>query len=175
MADSRNVPHPNLSHILCPNTDRFVWVSNKGFAGFKRQVDLLLDGCKDTAHVHITNILNNERSKAPASDEDKSSSEESEDSVSDHDTDKEDETDSVDRVSFELGRVEGAAGDEVNAASDVDAMIVDSEEYNSNDDTKTFEELCYELRQANDDIREAIRAGNGVSHVHVMLDINVTN
>jgi hypothetical protein len=175
MANSRNVPHPKLERILCPNADRFAWVSNRGFAGFKRQVDLLLDGREDTAHVHVTNILDNERSKAPASDEDKSSSEGSEDSVSNHDTDEEDETDSVDRVSFELGKAVGAAGDEANAISDVDAMIVDSPEHESDDDTKTFKELCYELRQANDYIREAIHTGNGVSHVHVMLDINITN
>lgn len=60
MAASKDIPHPNERRILYPNVSRFAWVPSQGFDRYKRQVDLMLDGNPDTAHVHVTNILQTE-------------------------------------------------------------------------------------------------------------------
>ena len=164
MEDSRSVPHPTLPRILCPNTERFAWVSNKGFAGFKRQVDLLLDGREDTAHVHVSNILDNEKerteSKAITTEEDESSSEEDESSSGD--SEDESVSDDVDHSSSEHN-IDASTKDDVNlnVIEDDNAMVVDDHEHDAsdggNDNTPkcTFEELCHKMRQVNLAIRKA--------------------
>jgi len=60
MAASKDILHPNERCILYPNISRFAWVPSHGFDRYKHQVDLMLDGNPDTAHVHVTNILKTE-------------------------------------------------------------------------------------------------------------------
>jgi hypothetical protein len=172
MADSRSVPHPIDSRILYPNTERFAWVPVTGFAGFKRQVDLLLDGRDDTAHVHVSNILENERNIALAAKKYDSSSEDSGESTSGSNGDE------VGCSSSEHSREATPAKDEVNEINDDDVMIVDDKESDDKESDAsdrentqgkwTLEDFRYSMRQSNDYIRRVVDTGPRGFHVIIL-------
>jgi hypothetical protein len=164
MENARSVLHPNMPRILCPNAQRFAWVPEKGFAGYKRQVELLLDGQQDNAHVHVTNILTNEGTALDET-EDKTSSKDADDSGSSDSEGSEAESSDMNHSSSKPCEAGGSSVDDPKDLSDVDAMMVDIPDHEDEDDgVKRFESACYNMRRANAAIYTAVKAeGPGVS------------
>ena len=175
MEQSRSVPHPNIPRILCPNAQQFAWVPESGFTGFKRQVDLLLDGQQDNAHIHVTNILNNEGTTTEET-VDNTSSKTSSDSGSSDDNSGKQELSNAACLLSKPGEVAESSVDDPQDLQDVDAMMVDIEENESEEDNtaERFKDACFKMRRTNHTIAlEAERPG--MSHINIQIDICFTN